>query len=717
MSKADINQEIEIVKGNFTYCIYKSFNYAVYRFKEKNGDDLIVTGDLSEIDEKSDYQLFGTYIDHPKYGIQFKVSGVNKELPNSLDGIIAYLSSDLFKGVGLKKAQKIVKALGEDTLKILKDDVMVLHDLGIKDKDIMTIKEGLAGDLLYEESYYFLFEMGFGNEDIRRIINTYKENTQIILNENPFRPYFEISGIGYLKCEKLAQKLAFPLDSKIGNSALLAYLSSDLSFRSGNTYLSYLELKKAFLNHRDGDFDKALADAIKEKTIIEEYGRLYNYLEYRSEDAIARFMCENNVSCTFDKEALALRLKSLLKEEGIIYNDDQLKAIENFFSAKISFVVGGPGTGKTTIVKAISECLKTLYPLYDVHIVAPTGRAAKRLNELCDVSSSTIHSLLKWDKETNTFSYNEENPLLLDVLIIDEFSMVDNVLFYRLISALGNIKRICIIGDDNQLPSVASGNLLKDLLKSEIFKVTRLRTIYRQEGGSDIIALANDILLNRVDFQKYKKDVFFIDETANDYKKVLIDLIDSFLEEGFDLNDIQILAPMYKGHLGIDSLNNLLQDIYNPHDPSKKEFKTKYKTFRINDKILQLKNQSTDDVYNGDIGTIVDFEDDPFGMVAKFNDLYVEYTKDDMANIALAYAISIHKAQGSEYPIVFVLMSRSQIHMLNKNLLYTAVSRASSKLFIISEPEIFYSGYKKNMQIRKTSLDLFIKKFYNQELL
>lgn len=714
-----MEDKIESIEGSFTYCIYKSFNYGVYRFKEKGGDVLIVTGNIQDVDKEAEYILYGCYVDHPKYGIQFNVSGISKQLPSSYEGIIAYLSSDLFKGIGIKKAQKIADRYGLDTLRILRDDADVLKELDFKEKDINTIKEVLNSNLLYEESYYFLMEVGLDNDDIRRLINFYKENTEFVLKSNPYQPYFDISYIGFRKCELLAQRIGFDLSSKERYCALLAYLTAEMSFKSGNTYFSYAEIKRAFYEHEGdkGDFAEALAFALAEKTVYEDTNRFYNYIQYRSEQNIASFLCQNNVEDIYDHERLTAIMNDQLQQEGIRYNDQQKAAIVNFFKYKISLLVGGPGTGKTTVVKALSNCMRQMYPAYEIHIVAPTGRAAKRISELCGVSSSTIHSLLKWDKETNTFSYNADNPLLLEVLIIDEFSMVDNWLFARLIEALANVKKICVIGDDNQLPSVGAGNLLKDILKSDRFPLVRLNTIFRQEGQSDIITLSADILNDTIDFAKYGHDVYFIDQKAVDPRQKIVSLIGEHLAYGYAINDIQVLSPMYKGGLGIDSLNNVLQNIFNPFDGQKKEFRTKFKVYRVGDKILQLKNQSNDDVYNGDIGEIVDMEDDPFAIVAVFDDMYVEYTRDEIVNMALAYCISVHKAQGSEYPIVIMAVSSAHNIMLNKNLLYTAVSRASSRLFIVGDKEAFINGSRRKMTVRKTSLDIYINELYNEHSL
>ncbi|MGN1053771.1 MAG: ATP-dependent RecD-like DNA helicase [Erysipelotrichaceae bacterium] len=706
---------IETLTGKFTYCIYKSFNYGVFRFNDNDDGNIVVRGSIDNIDMNSEYILHGKYVDHPKYGFQFEVYNIELKPPSSYEGIIAYLSSDLFKGIGKKKAKKIVDHFGTDTISIIKNQPELLFDVGLKDKDVNTIKEVLSSNLEYEESFYYLVSLGLSIKDINKIINLYKENTIDNVKSNPYQLYFDIYGIGYKKCDDLASKIGYdPLsDNRI--IAFISYLISELSFRTGNTYFSYAELKDAYyynLKNDIVDFDYALNLAINEKKIFEDNDRYYASIQRIAEEEISKFMIENNISDEYSKDEINNEISALENNQSISYDRNQIEAIHKFYSNKISFVIGGPGTGKTTIVKALVETVKKLHPTYELHVVAPTGRAAKRISELCDVSSSTIHSLLRWDKETNTFTYSIDNPLLLDVLIIDEFSMVDNWLFYKLVSALYNVRKICIIGDDNQLPSVGPGNLLKDMLDSNLFPYTRLNTIFRQGSQSSIIRLCNDILKDSIDFKNYGDDILFIEGDEAVLKDRLVYYMHQFLDDGFDINDLQVLSPMYKGGLGIDSLNSMLQEVFNPKDELKNEIRTKFRIYRENDKILQLKNQNSDDVYNGDIGFISAINPDKFDITAVFDDIIVDYTKDDIDKIALAYTVSVHKAQGSEYNVVFLAISKAHTIMLNKNLIYTAVSRASNKLIILGDKETFIKGARKNMRIRKTSLKDSLLNYY-----
>lgn len=694
----------DVIRGVFTYCIYKSGSYAVWRFMGED-ETIIVTGDLALIDMNKTYLLYGEYFDHPKYGIQFKVSYFTQELPSDLKGVIAYLSSDLFYGIGEKKARKITEALGSNALSLIRDDPSVLDAISISDKDKNVIIGGLSSNVGYEESLYYLLSNDIDIKDINKLLAFYKENTKSILQDDPYRPYFEVYGIGFATCDEIALKLGIKKDDPKRKAALVHHLISEYCFQSGDTYIDHDTIRKLIVKFdRELDENECLNAALLARCVIYDGDHYYTYGSYQDEESIAKYLVFHNIADeTVKDEVLTQKLESLAKDESIIYDEKQIAAIFNFFHNKLSLIIGGPGTGKTTVIKAIAKVVKEIDPISSFHVVAPTGRAAKRIRELCGVESSTIHSLLKWDKETNTFTHCSANPLAVDYLIIDEFSMVDNWLFHKLIDALGNVKKLCMIGDDNQLPSVGSGDLLHDLIVTDLFSTTRLKTIFRQKEGSDIIDLCNQVLDGNIDLKRRSKDYFFLFDDLN-WREDLIAVIKDYLDEGFDINDIQLLSPMYKGALGIESLNLLMQSVFNPD--IKESLKSRYRLFKVGDKVIQLKNQSQEDVFNGDIGTIEEIESNEGTkrLIARFDDIFIEYKDDFLSNIALAYCISVHKAQGSEYPIVIFAFSKAHIHMLNKNLIYTALSRAGNKLIIIGEKDIFLKGAKKHMAKRKTTL-------------
>ncbi len=704
----------EVIRGRFVTCIFSSGNYAVWRFNDEIDGLITVTGNLSDIQASQDYELFGEFYDHPRFGFQFRVAAANKQLPQSKDGIVAFLSSDIFKGVGKKTATKIVTVLGDETLTKIKEDPDILDEIGISKKNKEAIVAGLNSDIEFSDTFYFLVSAGVGMADINKIINFYKERAGDILKEEPYRMYFEIYGIGFKKCEEIATRLGHSNEEEDRLIALVHHLITEINFRSGDTYTTYEKLKRAYEKEEPNiAFDKALKASIESRMVIVEEDRYYTLSDYNDEIAIATYLLSNNY--TISDIDIDEHITMLQERYKISFDSEQRNAIKSFFTYKASIIDGPPGTGKTTIIKAIVDIIKALYPYGSIHVVAPTGRAAKRIKELCSVESSTIHSLLKWDKDSNTFSKGMSDPLSVDFLIIDEFSMVDNWLFHRLIDALGNCKSLCLIGDHHQLPSVRCGNLLEDIVEADILPITYLTNIYRQSSKSTIIELSQEVLKGDVHI-KNDNEVSFIDLDTDILRERIVEIISSLIDEGYDVSDIQVLAPMYKGPLGIDALNHLLQDVLNPLDDV--EIKNRHRRLRPNDKIIQLKNQRDDDVYNGDIGKIVEIDDSGKGeILCRFDDIYVDYNHEELDNIALAYCISVHKAQGSEYPVVLFVFDKEDVFMLNTNLIYTALSRATTRLYIIGPKGIFLRGVKTSMRKRKTTLKERIIALQNSDLM
>ena len=444
--------------------------------------------------------------------------------------------------------------------------------------------------------------------------------------------------------------------------------------------------------------------------MVEEEGRLYERQQYEGELIIAQKLKQlTGEQDRADSEILLQELCAIEQELSIQYDSLQRQAILGFFSHSFMILNGGPGTGKTTTIQGILKLYQKLFPQEDIVLAAPTGRAAKRLSELSSYHASTIHSLLKWDLETNTFMVNEHDPLSCDVLIIDEFSMVDNRLFAQLLKAVKDDTRLLLIGDDDQLPSVSSGRVLHDLIQSDLFPVYSLQHIFRQAKGSGIASLAAEIR----DAQPltFDNDVSFLDCTAQQIRKTLLHVVANALEKGYDPRDIQVLAPKYQGNAGIDVLNQDLQALLNPADDHKRELRVGSRIFREGDKVLQLKNMREDAVYNGDIGEIIEIvsEDEnalsAAEIVVSFDDQIVEYAQDTLYYLTHAYCISIHKSQGNEYPIVILPVISEQRFMLNRRLLYTAVTRAKSALVVMGDRELFTASIQKEEQrLRNTSL-------------
>lgn len=705
------------ITGKLAHMIYsnESNGYAVISFKldTLNEKHIIATGILAKLSKDYKYTLQGEYVEHPKYGMQFKVEAYSRCMPDDNDGIIKYLSGPQFQGIGKKLAKDIVDTLGIDCIDKIKEDYDVLDMVAsINSKKKQAIINGFENmDDTMEKTIQFFSIHGLSQRNIMRLNMTYGKDAIAKVSENPYRLVYECDGIGFKTCDKLASYLGLDMMDERRLEALLVSLCMQMCMNTKDTYVEIEELKTRFIKETNSDdFDKILKQSLLDYHLVQEDTRIYHVSQYKAETKIAAFLQGFPYYSLdpYDKTIYNVTLDNLQKE--ITYNDKQLEAIRTFFSNDLMIITGGPGTGKTTIVKALCEMFKKLYPSNPLVCIAPTGRASKRMSTLCDVKASTIHSLLAWNLETNTFGKNEKEHLDVDVLIIDEFSMVDNWLFYNLLLASVNVKKICIIGDENQLPSVSCGALLHDLISANICPVIRLDHIYRQQVGSDIINLAYDIINNRVDFSNYHNGLLFIECDKFNVKEVLVNIVNKALDKGYDLNDIQVLSSMYKGLTGIDNLNNTLQNTYNPFDSTKKEIKYGYQIFREKDKILQLKNQIDDDVYNGDIGVIEEIvlpgeEDDQYHIIADFDGIYVEYTNDNIENITHAYCISIHKSQGNEYPIVIVPCCKEHMIMMQRKLVYTAITRAKMSLIIIGEKEVFNKAVNTaERHIRKTTL-------------
>lgn len=692
----------EKLNGVFTKTIYKSSTYMVSLFKCEEGT-ITVTGPSFDIDEKIKYTISGSYTHHPKYGFQFKMTGIEKTVPESGEEIVEFLSSPLFKSIGKKTALKIYKLLGDNALNLLKEDISIVDTLDLTPNQ----KEGLIQgfESIQDEDSDGLFELlslGFSNNDCMQIINKFKDNTRTVLKTNPLRFYLEVYGISFKKVIDCTHSLSFEDKDIKYAEALLIDIFKNISFNLGDSFLYIEDFKPYYLKYRN-DFEIALEKALKDEYLIEDDNRYYINSEYYDEVNIATSLVNLNSQDTVNIEDIDILIKENAEASNIEYDSDQINAIRNFFLNSISLIIGGPGTGKTTLIKALVELYRECNPFNEIIVIAPTGRAAKRINEVCNVESKTIHSLLRWNKEDNTFIFNEDNLLTYDAVIIDECSMVDNFLFSAFLKAAKNVKKLCLIGDDKQLPSIRQGDLLADLINSNKFVISYLNTIHRQAFGNEIISLSQAIIDENVNFEEFKQDVDLIDIDDFSHEK-LISMVKALLSEGVSFDDIEILSPMYRGQYGIDNLNLSLQAAFNPKSDEKKEKQSGKTIFREFDKILQLKNRPDDDVYNGDIGILEEIDNEEHNFLLRYGDTYLYLNFDELNIISLAYAMSIHKAQGSEYPYVFLFVNKEHYHMLDKKLIYTAVSRAKKHLYIISNQNIFINALKRKSRKRKTHL-------------
>ena len=722
-----MSEDLLKINGKVTRIIFNNPTnfYTVCRFRmnDESEKEITVVGCFPHARTDILYNLYGKYVEHPRYGIQFSVERYETVLASGREAEIKYLSSMKFPGIGKKTAEKIVDALGEDAVKKIKEDPQVLDHLSLSEKQIYTIRTGIQSeDDGMEELVRFLNVHGIGVRNVVRLNKQYGRDAVRKLKENPYQAAEECDGFGFATADKIAMHLGFAEDDERRLKAMLGDTAMQMCVRRGDSYVLKDELQEAFRRRAGSvscDFDDLQAEECARSILVREEDRVYPVTQYESEKFTARFLSEFPYSERepADDAMLAGYLLNVEKSFGITYDTRQIEAIQSFFHHPFQIITGGPGTGKTTVVRALIKLYQLIYPDSTVICAAPTGRAAKRLGELADIQGTTIHSLLQWDLETNRFNKNEDDPIICDLLIVDEFSMVDIWLFANLLKACRNVKKICIIGDEDQLPSVGPGCVLRDLIESGKFPLIRLEHIYRQAEGSDVIELAGEIRKGRADFSHLKNDVKFIPCPPEQIKADVIGVVKKALEKNYDINDVQVLSPMYKGSCGIDVLNRALQECFNPASPGKKEIRFGYTTFREGDKILQLKNQPDDEVFNGDIGVLEEIldasqsEDHKRKAVVNFQGIYVEYDSDSLVNITLAYCISVHKAQGSEYPIVIMPFSRQHMIMLQRRLIYTGCTRARKGLVLIGDEEAFQRGIEKvENRSRRTTLQERLQK-------
>lgn len=728
-----MGDDFQSIQGKFKRIIYRhdsnGFTVAKFTLYELDEKDITVTGYLPMLDQDVLYNLQGVYKEHPKYGMQFQIESFSRVLASDEDSVIRYLSGPMFPGIGKKFAKTIFEILGKDCLSLIKENPDILDQIPkMTEKKKEVLRDGICNQNDVEANVQFFSTHGLGIRNIMRLDRAYGKEAKEKVEENPYRLIDEVDGIGFQISDKLALSMGFSEDDPRRLSAALVCTVMDLCMKNGDTYCLMDEAKEVFDRNFFGleyDFEDILDDVLIKKKCFLEENRLYHATQYFAEMGIAQYLTTfpSVPLDVYDKNELDQALADFQQEMNIVYDSVQIEAINCFFENDGLILTGGPGTGKTTVVQAMIKLFTHLYPNLTIACCAPTGRAAKRLAELTGVSAYTIHSLLQWDLETNSFGKNEEEPLLIDLLIVDEFSMVDNWLFYNLTKAGAFIKKICFIGDEDQLPSVSCGCLLRDLIHSKLFPIVRLSRIYRQSEGSDVVSLSHQIKEGKSENLQLKGDVAFFERGIYDIRKSVLQIVENALAKGYEMNEIQVLSAKYSGLAGIDSLNNTLQACLNPSTSHKREIKVGYRIFREGDKILQLKNQPEDDVFNGDIGTLIEIiyknedEANQDRIVVDFDGIIVEYTPDFFIHITHAYCISIHKSQGSEYPIVIMPCVKEYGFMLQKRLIYTGITRARKSLILIGEKEALIHAIKTgDRYFRKTTLVSRIEKIINGDV-
>lgn len=700
--------------------------------------EIIVVGYFPKLNEEELYRFTGVLKTHPKYGQQFQVETFVKEVPATEQGIIHYLSSDLFSGIGRKTAEMIVEKLGVDAIRIIMEDPYALDSVPrLNDEKKTIIRQTLEQNLGLEKVMIKLNEWGFGPQLGMKIYQTYREETIQLLTENPYRLIEDVEGVGFGRADELGSKLGITGAHPDRIKAAVLHVLTNASLSDGHVFLDaehVLPEVKGMLEQRQPieipyeSISKAIIEMREESKICGEETRLYIPSLYYSEVGIASKILElskHNGKQRFSKDEIRKAIGEVEERLEVSYAETQAKAIECALNSSVMILTGGPGTGKTTVIRGFVEVYAELHGLslnpkeyaqkeepFPIVLAAPTGRAAKRLAESTELPAMTIHRLLGFNGQEK----DEETEREIEgrLIIIDEMSMVDTWLAHQLLKSISEDVQVVFVGDQDQLPPVGPGQVLKDLLASKKVPTVELTDVYRQAEGSTIIELAHQIKKGNIPSSVDQKtsDRSFIKASADQVASVVTQVVKSAVAKGQSIRDIQVLAPMYKGPAGIDMLNKKIQQLVNPNeDGTRKELVFGDVTYRIGDKVLQLVNQPESNIFNGDMGEVIailrakeNVEKQDL-LVVSYDGNEVTYQRGDLNQITLAYCCSIHKSQGSEFQTVIMPIVRGYSKMLRRNLLYTGITRAKNFLILCGEPDVFISGLSKTDDLmRLTSL-------------
>jgi exodeoxyribonuclease V alpha subunit len=721
--------------------LYSVLKVRVHETSENIEDkEITVTGYFPLLHEDDTYTFYGTLTNHPKFGLQFQTERFRKEIPQTKEGIIQYLSSDLFKGIGKKTAEVIVEKLGESAISKILQNPAILDDIPKLNKDkAKQLVEALVSHQGLEQIMIALNQFGFGPQLAMKIYQSYQDQTLKVIQENPYQLVHDVEGIGFVRADQLGQQLGISGKSSERIKAACLYNIEQLSLQEGHVYLTQEQLivkTRELLNHstqeliHETDIAAVIITLGTEKQIIIEEERAYLPSLYYAEQGLVKkinkVLEQTEYNDLFPESEFLLSLGNLEERMSVQYAPTQKDAIQKALMSPMLLLTGGPGTGKTTVIKGIVELYADLHGCsldpkdykkeepFPILLVAPTGRAAKRMSEATGMPAVTIHRLLKWNG-ADGFEHDEDNPIAGKLLIVDEGSMVDIWIAHQLFKALPDQIQVIMVGDEDQLPSVGPGQVLRDLLASNKIPTVRLTDIYRQAEGSSIIELAHEIKQGKLpqNITVPTSDRSFIQCSQSQMKEVIEKVIKSAINKGYTAKDIQVLAPMYRGPAGIDQLNKLLQELFNPKTPGKREMKFGEVIYRNGDKILQLVNQPESNVYNGDIGEIVSIfyakenTEKEDMIIVSFEGIEVTYTKQDFNQFTHAFCCSIHKSQGSEFPIVVLPIVKGYFRMLRRNLIYTAITRSKRSLVLCGEKDALQMGISNSdSSDRQTSLML-----------
>lgn len=720
-----LKNNMSTVSGYIEKIIYRNETngYTVLSV-EADDDDYVLVGTFNYIAEGEFIKANGNMKLHPNYGEQLFVDEYEIIEPRELDSIQKYLESSAIKGVGEALAKRIVKKFKMDTLRVMEEEPERLAEVkGVSEKLARSISEQIQEKKSMRDAMIFLQKFGISMKLSAKIYMEYGSKIYTIIETNPYKLADDIDGIGFKIADDIAKKVGITADSKFRAIAGVEYILSN-AMMSGHLYLPDTVLNAEFLDlfgENIFDFDSLLSEMQMEKRIVvkkNEETQVYLSQCYYTELAVAKMLTDINIKAKYDIGKIEDKILNIEDKEGIVLDDLQRQAVIESISSGLIIITGGPGTGKTTTINTIIKYFESEGE--SIALAAPTGRAAKRMSEATSYEAKTIHRLLEItpnnsDNSSNIgthFERNEDNPLESDVLIVDEVSMVDIFLMNALLKAVAIGTRLILVGDINQLPSVGPGTVLKDMIDSNCFNVVRLNKIFRQSTGSDIVVNAHKIMTNEeIDLGKKSNDFIFIKQSNPEHVmdsviSLVRDKLPSYVKAS--TNELQVMTAMRKGPLGVELLNSFLQSKLNPASNSKKEKEYDATVFREGDKVMQIKNNYQKEwfvynekhlpvdkglgVYNGDTGTIKEIDMFSESFTICFDDGKVSgYEFSEFNEIELAYAITVHKSQGSEYPAVIIPVFKGPAMLMNRNLIYTAVTRAKKCVVLVGIPEVFYN--------------------------
>lgn len=727
--------EKETINGFVEKVVYRNAEngYTVVNISVE-GDDVVCTGYFSDITEGDQIIAEGSFVEHKQYGIQFTVASYEIKEPETSVAMEKYLGSGIIKGVGPALSAKIVKKFGDETFNIIEREPERLAEIkGITEKKAIEIGSQFEEKKEFRNAMIFLNQYGVSNALAMKIYKEYGIKVMKIVRENPYRLADDIAGVGFKTADEIALRMGFSPESSMRMKAGMSFALS-MAASNGHTYLLYEDLyeeSKRLLGISEAEFENDIYElTIERKIVLKEVKgerRVYNNNLYYMELTVARKLLDLNAKSENNYKVMEAKVKEVEAKTGIKLGDLQRKAVYEAVESGLVIITGGPGTGKTTTINAIIK----LFEMQNMEILlaAPTGRAAKRMTETTGMEAQTIHRLLELNGNPEEggsmrFERNELNPLEADVIIIDEMSMVDIYLMYSLLKAVTVGTRLILVGDVNQLPSVGPGKVLKDIIGSEKFNVVRLSEIFRQAAESDIITNAHKINAGQsIRLDNKSKDFFMLSMNSSlQIQRALVSLIAEKLPPYVDATkyDIQVLTPSRKGELGVENLNKILQQYINPPAPSKREKQWGEVVFRENDKVMQIKNdyqmewkivtkkgltiKEGSGVFNGDCGIIREINEFAGTVTVEFDEgKIVEYTGATIEELELAYAITIHKSQGSEYPAVIIPLLNAPRPLLNRNLLYTAVTRARKCVTIVGSENSVNEMIQNESEMKRNS--------------